>query len=144
VGTLPGGGKRTDIVVTGVVRDEASGLERELKVFLEVKGSWNPGLFGSLKTQLVDRYLDRTGCQHGVYLVGWYQCDLWDKTDPRRSRHRHMSREQLNQRLQTTALELSQGRTVKVIVLDARLPQPPGRQARRPRKQISRSVRPRA
>ncbi|WP_039752005.1 hypothetical protein, partial [Chlorogloeopsis fritschii] len=53
-------------------------------VIIEVKGTWNKELNSSMKEQLFDRYLSDISCQHGVYLVGWFNCDKWSKQDYRK------------------------------------------------------------
>jgi len=114
-------GKKTDILVIGKVRDAVSGAERELQVIVEVKGSWHPDLRLRLRTQLVERYLDRTGCRHGIYVVGWYHCELWDRKDRRSRPYRRTRCEELARVLQEAAGEIADGRSVRAIVLDARL-----------------------
>lgn len=55
-----------------------------ISAIIEVKGSWHRELRNAMRTQLVDRYLaDNPGC-HGLYVVGWFHCEQWDRDDPRR------------------------------------------------------------
>ncbi|HVT60479.1 MAG TPA: hypothetical protein VHR45_19050 [Thermoanaerobaculia bacterium] len=123
IGSGPGRrtGSRTDILVTGVVGCSQPGQTEKLEVVLEVKGSWHPGLKDYLRTQLVDRYLERTHSRHGVYVVGWYQCSLWDAADPRSRQSRTKKLETLKEELDDAARDLSVGRTVRAVVLDVRL-----------------------
>lgn len=49
-------------------------------IIIEVKGCWNPELRSSIRSQLYDRYLCDDNCyKYGIYLIGWYWCDKWDK-----------------------------------------------------------------
>jgi hypothetical protein len=31
-----------------------------------------------VRRQLRGRYLERTGRRHGIYLVAWFECDIWE------------------------------------------------------------------
>ena len=77
-GTAAGGGEITDIHV-----DVFSGTER-ISAIIETKGCWNRDLKCAMQTQLRDRYLKDNKCSFGLYLVGWFNCFLWDKDDTRR------------------------------------------------------------
>jgi len=75
-----------------------------------------------MRTQLVDRYFRDNVCQHGLYLVGWFNCDRWDPDDRRRASSRRISREEGRQRLDDQAGAVSQGAvTVRAFVLNAAL-----------------------
>jgi hypothetical protein len=37
-----------------------------------------------MRTQLVDQYLRQHEVRHGLYLVGWYLCDAWEKEGDQR------------------------------------------------------------
>jgi hypothetical protein len=52
-------------------------------VVIEVKGCWNNEVRESMEKQLRDRYLQGASSRHGIYLVGWFLCDRWDKRDYR-------------------------------------------------------------
>ena len=71
-------GERTDIHVDAVVPGQKNGSYGTESVIIEVKGCWNSGLDRAMEEQLVGRYLQDNRCQHGLYLVGWFNCDLWD------------------------------------------------------------------
>src|SRR4030095_16553941 len=75
---------KTDIHVTAVTRDERTRTLDAVKVIVEVKGCWHRELKTSMKTQLAERYLGNNDCRHGLYLVGWFSLDGWNKTDKRR------------------------------------------------------------
>ena len=36
-----------------------------------------------METQLRDRYLAGVSSRHGIYLVGWFLCDRWDRSGRR-------------------------------------------------------------
>lgn len=52
-------------------------ISKSVKLYIEIKGCWNPGLETSMKTQLVERYMLNRDCIHGIYLIGWYNCPQW-------------------------------------------------------------------
>ena len=45
----------------------------------------------AMETQLLEQYLKDNDCQHGLYLVGWFNCDQWDPKDYRRKRAPNIS-----------------------------------------------------
>ena len=57
-----------------------------IKSIIEVKGPWNDELQSAMETQLVGRYMKDSDCRHGLYLVGWFNCEQWDEDDWRRKR----------------------------------------------------------
>ena len=67
--------RRTDIEV--VVAAHPQKRRPELAVVLEVKLAWNAGIRLDAKRQLRDRYLKRTGRRRGIYVVAWFECDVW-------------------------------------------------------------------
>ncbi|MFE7244391.1 hypothetical protein [Streptomyces sp. NPDC057580] len=68
------GGGRTDIHIQAAAPHPQA---EPLTVVIECKGCWNPGLSTALTTQLVDRYLRRPHTA-GVFLIGFFDCELWD------------------------------------------------------------------
>lgn len=116
-----GRGESTDILVELSSPGSDSELDR-IKAVIEAKCSWSNDLRTALKEQLVGKYLKDTRCQHGVYLVGWFNCELWSNDDPRKSRaHRHDSKE-LQDQLDEEASKLSEGGyKVRVVFIDAGL-----------------------
>ncbi len=119
-------GQRTDIHVDAVVEGETGSLDGSLDavtVIIEVKGCWNSELLTAMKTQLVDKYLVENRCQHGLYLVGWFDCEAWDRSDSRwKKRQRFASMDELKVMLATQATELSTGGlSVRSLVIDVRL-----------------------
>ncbi|MGW9447446.1 hypothetical protein [Streptomyces sp. NPDC055632] len=87
-------------------------------MIIESKGCWNPGLDTALTEQLVDRYLRRPHTA-GIYLVGFFDCDLRDSTSRKRCSPRHTKNE-IESRQQEQALQHTA--PVLVRVLDCRPP----------------------
>jgi len=117
-----GVGERTDIHVDAVVRDSQGGLHDSITVIIEVKGCWNPGLNHAMKTQLVDRYLKDNRCQHGLYLIGWFNCDQWDDDDRRKGQAPDLDIDEAQERFAAQAADLSrQGLQIRAIVINAAL-----------------------
>ena len=117
-GTGGAPGELTDIHVNAI----AAGGFDIVTVVVEVKGAWNQGLFGDMKGQLVDRYLKDNPCRHGLYVVGWFNCNQWDDADYRKGLPVNFSIDQLKERLNIQALELSvAGLSIRAEVLNAAL-----------------------
>ena len=85
---LQGGskGERTDIQVDAIINKTNEEVLKQITVIIEVKGCWNEKLNTSMKEQLVNRYLKDNTCQHGIYLVGWFDCEQWDKSDSNKAK----------------------------------------------------------
>ncbi len=111
--------ERIDIRIDAVVRKTREEIDERLSLIIEVKGCWNPELMTAMQTQLVDRYLRNNHCQHGLYLVGWFNCDTWDSQDDRKRRAQHMLIEEAQHRLDDQAVILSQQVTIKAMILNA-------------------------
>jgi hypothetical protein len=115
-GTGGAKGERTDIHV-GV-----SGVYDQVSVIIEAKGCWHPELETAMSSQLVERYLKDNQCQHGLYVVGWFNCPQWDPED---SRHRQAPKygiEEARKRFGAQAAEISKGTVrVKALVIDTAL-----------------------
>lgn len=78
-----GSGERTDIHVTAMVPSVTEGELEQVRVIIEAKGCWHRELKTAMETQLVGRYLKGNDCRNGIYLIGHYNCDQWDKEDYR-------------------------------------------------------------
>ena len=115
--------ERTDIHVDAVARDSRSKELDQLKVIIEAKGCWNREIETAMETQLVNRYLKDNDCRHGIYLVGWFLCDAWSKTDSRRKAVELKTLNELNDFLTQQADRVSStGIQIRAAVLDASLP----------------------
>jgi hypothetical protein len=70
---------RTDLLVKAIVH-EAERVSCEcFTVVVEVKGCWNRGVREDTEKQLVEKYLLPHQWTCGVYVVGWFVCDFWER-----------------------------------------------------------------
>lgn len=111
-------GERTDIYVSGFIP-----LKKEfVTVIIEVKGCWHLEVRTAMKTQLLDRYLNETSYNHGIYLVGWYSCNQWDKRGTKRNMISVPNIEEARQIFDDQAKALSTDqKTIKACVLNCAL-----------------------
>src|SRR6185295_736122 len=79
-------GNENDLLITYVDRDEYGRELRRYSVVVEVKGCWHDEVLSAMQEQLADRYLAEYETDRGLYLVGWYRCDLWDGDDRNRTK----------------------------------------------------------
>ena len=110
------GGGRTDIHIQ--TADPSQGTE-PLTVVVEAKGCWNRELPTALDDQLVARYLRRPHTA-GIFLVGFFDCDLWQSPKRRPCSPQH-TRQQIERDQQHRAAQHDVH--VRAKVLDCR---PPG------------------
>jgi hypothetical protein len=117
-----GVGEKTDIHVTAVIPDISGDSFDQVRVIIEVKGCWHSELKKAMETQLRDRYLKDNDCQHGIYLVGWYVCDQWDKYDYRKTSSPYWTMEKATEFFEKQANELSSnGIILKAVVINTAL-----------------------
>ncbi len=117
-------GERTDIHVDAVVLQASGEIYDSVTVIIECKGSWNPELHNAMRDQLVGRYLKDNHCQHGLYLVGWFNCGNWAEADGRKKQALRFCPQidDTRQKLAASAADLSRDSVrVKAVVLDASL-----------------------
>ena len=117
-------GQRTDIHVNAVIQAASGQLYDSITAIIECKGCWNPELYDAMNNQLVGMYLKDNHCQHGLYLVGWFNCTRWSDSDGRKQRAEMLCSNlgDIRQKLDETAADLSRASTrVKSIVLDTSL-----------------------
>ena len=113
-------GEKTDIHVDAF--KEKDDFFEPVSAIIEVKGCWNQELETSMKSQLKERYLKDNNCAHGIYLIGWFNCDRWDKNDPNYKKSPKISIENAREKYSAQASELSDEDThIEAFVLDARL-----------------------
>ncbi len=120
-GVGAGTGEQTDIYVDAVTQchEEVYG---SVTVIIEVKGCWNNELNHAMKTQLVDRYLEDNRCQHGLYLIGWFNCEKWDNIDNRKGKAPKVSLNEAKKIFDDQAQKLSIGeRKIRALVLNTAL-----------------------
>lgn len=119
--TTRGIGRRTDILVEV---PSAGGVDRVLRVVIEVKGCWNEEVPTALQDQLVNTYLQRWSGAAGLYLIAWFDHVHGGKKGTwLRDVHRS-SREALEPFLeqQATAATDAGGHVVRAVVLDCSMP----------------------
>jgi len=102
-------GERIDIYIDAIVQSQDTSAYRKVSVIVEIKGCWNRELLTAMDMQLAKRYLADNDCQHGLYLVGWYDCPQWDREDYRKMDVPKMTLDELKARLDLQAAELSGG-----------------------------------
>lgn len=123
---LTSGGEkgRGETVDLQIVCLDAGDPARNLQVLIEVKGSWEPAFKGKVRTQLGEDYMAKTGIDHGIYLVFWFDRKDWDKSDSRRRRSTLKSAEAVRAALAPLAAEAAAdlGVQLEVVVLDGSLP----------------------
>ena len=121
-GTGGTSGERTDIHVDAVSPGGPAGTYDKVSVIIETKGCWHPELETAMSTQLVERYLKDNQCQHGLYLVGWFNCPQWDPRDPRHKQPPKYDIEEARKRFEAQAAKNSKGGVrLKAFVTDAAL-----------------------
>ncbi len=117
-----GRGERTDIHVDAVVRSSHGEIYDSVTVIIEVKGCWNSELNRAMQTQLVGRYLKDNRCQHGLYLVGWFNCQQWDDEDYRKQQATQLDINEAQKQFDVQAVELSQGgMRIKALIINTAL-----------------------
>ncbi|MDH6063965.1 NACHT domain-containing protein [Umezakia ovalisporum] len=115
-------GERTDIHVDAVIQKTNGEILDQITVIIEVKGNWNNKLYTAMEEQLVNRYLKDNTCQHGIYLVGWFNCEQWDGRDCRKSQAPKISIDEAREEFKKQAERLSQsGVQVKAFILNTAL-----------------------
>ena len=118
-----GQGERTDIHVNALIREHPeNNLYDKVTAIIEVKGCWHQELKTAMQTQLAERYLKDNQCDYGLYLVGWFSCEQWDKKDKRKPRIPKMTLEQAREKFACQSQELSQnGKTIGAFVMNTAL-----------------------
>jgi hypothetical protein len=100
-------GERTDIHVDAKILGEGGAIDDNIKAIIEVKGCWNRELNKAMVTQLVERYLKNSDCNHGLYLVVWLNCNNWDSEDSRKKSAPKLNIDELREQLNAQASVLS-------------------------------------
>ena len=116
----PGAGKgpATDIHVDVIVPDLKTQLH--LKAVIEVKGCWHQALKTSIHAQLIEKYLQGPDCQHGIYLIVWFDPENWDDKDYRKKQVLDQTIQDAREFFVNQAAEYSTDtRTIRAFVLDA-------------------------
>lgn len=115
-------GEETDIRVEALPAACDGEMLDPLTLVIEVKGCWHRELATAMETQLVGRYLSGTHTNHGIYVVGWYNCEKWDRTDSQQQHAPKYSMDEARRRFDRQASDLSKdGKHVRAFVLDTSL-----------------------
>ena len=117
-----GMGERTDIHVDAVLSDREGLISDTVTVIVEVKGCWHEELDDAMETQLANRYLKDNQVRHGLYLVGWFNCEQWDDEDGRQRSAPKIDRDEAQARFDEQASGLSSDKIqVKAFVMNTAL-----------------------
>ncbi len=115
-------GERTDIHVDATVPGSDRDEYDTVSAIIETKGCWSRELDTAMEVQLVNRYLQDNECRHGLYVVGWFNCQQWDDADQKKARAPRHSIDVARERFEGQASRLSQGGLlVRSVVLDTSL-----------------------
>ena len=115
-------GERTDIHVDAIIKNAKGEIYDPITAIIEVKGCWHNELDTAMETQLVNRYLQDNTCQHGLYLIGWFDCQQWDDNDRRKRSTPNISAIEAQENFNQQAEDLSlSGVMVKAFVLNTAL-----------------------
>ncbi len=58
----------------------------QLSLCIEVKCNWNDSAETAIKKQLIDKYMSGGTAHAGILLLGWFDCDKWGESDPRKKK----------------------------------------------------------
>jgi hypothetical protein len=120
-----GSGLQPDILIEAVATRSPSYGPGTFRVAAELKGSWHDDVLTAQDDQLASQYLPETNTKVGLYIVGWYPLDQWDRNDgPRKKAQRHKSAEALGAALLEQANELRARRAVVVTPVVLTIPAP--------------------
>ncbi|NTW50262.1 MAG: hypothetical protein HGB19_11150 [Chlorobiales bacterium] len=112
-------GQETDIKVECFSNENKTTL---WKVIIEAKGCWHKDIDTAMETQLVNRYLKDYESQNGIYLIGWFLCDKWDKSDYRYNDTKKITKAEAQGQYDQQAIGLSSGGyDIRAVVLDTGL-----------------------
>ena len=117
-------GSRTDIYVQTKPLIPSNQIEQTITVIIEVKGCWHEALKTAMLDQLKNRYLAEGNLYHGIYLIGQFMCDRWNKEDDqtRWARSRKTTLDDLQSAYTEQAnLQSSNGYDIRAYILDVRL-----------------------
>jgi predicted NACHT family NTPase len=116
-------GERTDIYVNAVVVREEKDFYDSVNVIIEAKGCWHRNLNRAMETQLLGQYLKDNACRTGLYLVGWFNSELWDHSDDRKKHVPKSTLEEAQTKFDAQAVKLSdETKLIKALVINAALP----------------------
>lgn len=111
--------EQTDIKVDALRPATQSHSPSVVSVIMEVKGCWHRQLQEAMRKQLRDRYMAKSSCTHGLYVVGWFLCDQWDNADYRKAQTPKWSLRDAHEFFARQAEELKNANTrIRAFVLN--------------------------
>jgi hypothetical protein len=115
-----GRGKSVDLQVSCYAPD---GSSQPLQLLIEVKGCWEAGLSGKIRTQLAEDYMLTTGIREAIFLVFWFGSGVWDASDGRRARSGFASADEARRKLraEAQAVDLDFDLQIEVVIFDGSL-----------------------
>lgn len=118
-----GGRARGKSVDLQIVCPAPEGSSESLQTLIEVKGCWERGLAGKVRSQLANDYMQTTGIREAIFLVFWFGSEKWDGSDDRRRRCAFKSAEEARRELTVEAAGMSaeSDLRIEVVVIDASL-----------------------
>jgi hypothetical protein len=121
----PGGkmGESGDLVVEATAGERVEGADI-VSVTIEVKGCWHPKVKVAMRSQLAERYLLPEGQRQGIYVVGWFASDDWDRADWRYTPCANRGLQESRGLYTEQAREVSaqHGVEINAVVIDCSLP----------------------
>ncbi|MGV8125292.1 MAG: hypothetical protein AB2L14_36550 [Candidatus Xenobiia bacterium LiM19] len=117
-------GEIIDFKINANGKDPCSEDYNQSSVIIEAKGCWNDELKTVMKGQLANRYLKDNQCDYGLYLIGWFDCNQWDKGDYRYKNFKslHMRKNEIQQFFDAQAAEMSRkDKIIKAFVINCAL-----------------------
>ena len=116
-------GEYTDLHIDAVRRANRGDPMDIVSVIVEAKGCWNKDVKTAMRDQLRDRYLKDNQCSHGIYVVGWFLSEEWDKNDYRLAQTPKFTLAEARAFFDGQASQLSEDAvTLRAMTLDTRLP----------------------
>lgn len=114
-------GERTDIHIDALKKGSRGEIYDRITVVVEVKGCWNRELNSAMETQLFETYMDEAQARHGLYLVGWFNCDRW-ASDYRKGNTPSISVTEARTKFEAKAAENTRnGKVMRAFILDTAL-----------------------
>jgi hypothetical protein len=115
-------GMKTDLLIKAIYPESGDIPGGISTVVIEAKGCWNRRVKEDLEDQLVQKYLLPHDFAFGIYVVGWFICDVW-KTGRNylKSKSLEDARVEVSKLVGDASIRHT-GLTVKGFVLDCRYP----------------------
>lgn len=111
----------TDIHIDAIKKKDDEEFTR-LSAIVEVKGCWNTELYSAMQKQLLDKYIEKNENKNGVYLIGWFKCDVWSDEPRKRKNGKLITINDAEQEFSEQASRLSTDKIrLKAYVLNATL-----------------------